>query len=154
MPNVGSKTTLARSVYESPRGRVSYGAFSGPAQYTEQVMRRKPSCNRSMAGPDPYCLSISHRSNAWHSRSPGRFAIDDGKPRTPHVLGRATSAAFDPCASPAVLTPPHCSECIPDVCTFCTQIHQIHMWSPVVDSEPTDFVCLLLAAYFLDRSCD
>jgi len=98
-PNIGTKATLAREVVTSPRGRVAFGVFSGPAQYTDQVISRKLHCTRAYAGPDPYHVSTTARSaTAQPAHAPGRFATESrtSERRSPHILGRTAAHAFDP----------------------------------------------------------
>lgn len=114
-PNLGSKTTLERGVHLSPRGRVTQGKYTGPAQLTAMQQDRKLACRRSVAGPDPYALAAA---NLWYPKPQQRwqatFTAETGIPaalttrravaggvyyghgeRTPHILGTTHTQVFD-----------------------------------------------------------
>ena len=115
-PNLGSKTTLERNVHLSPRGRVTQGKYTGPAQLTAIQQDRKLACRRSTAGPDPYGLGAA---NLWHPKPALRwqstFTAETGvasalttrravvggvynglrNERTPHIVGTTHTQVFD-----------------------------------------------------------
>lgn len=93
----GLTATLAKVATESPRGKVTYGKFSGPASFTPMAASRKMACLRSRIGPDPYALRTG--ANLWTPRPgplTGQRAFTPSVGRTPFVLGAGHDRAFDP----------------------------------------------------------
>lgn len=93
----GLTATLAKVASESPRGKVAYGRFSGPAQFTPMAAARRLACSRSVAGPDPYALRTG--TNLWTPRPgplTGQRSFTPSTGRSPFVLGPGHDRAFDP----------------------------------------------------------
>lgn len=59
-PNAGSKSTLQRDVYTSPRGGIKHGVNSGPGQMTQVVMDRKVRTDPCARGAGARCGLPSH----------------------------------------------------------------------------------------------
>lgn len=104
-PNMGNKSTLERSVRNSPRGHFVQGLRTGPAQMTQIILdqHRRMACRRSGVGPDPYNMTTGRQwpnasaNNIWSPRTShsGFLPVEAGQTRTPHVTGRTHTVAFD-----------------------------------------------------------
>ena len=104
---MGNKSTLERSVRNSPRGHFVQGLRTGPAQMTQIILdqHRRMACRRSGVGPDPYNMTTGRQwpnasaNNIWSPRTSHSsfLPVEAGQTRTPHVTGRTHTVAFDKC---------------------------------------------------------